>query len=261
MRRLPYYHIIITAQLTPRGKVVQGNSVDSICILISHAGPKLKLRAKEDMRIAAARIRSAVALLVLLSGPAVESQRRHPLDGLSAEEYRAVGDILASDGLVDADSRFHQISLGVPPKPLVKSLLRDADDDDDDGGGGGGPIPRAAVAYVRVSPGVTYRAEVDLSSRSVVSWEGVRRHRGASRRSCPRSSSGRGTPRRPTRGWSEGLGRRGLAPDDVYCVPFAAGGVRRPRRGRSPAPEGRMLRRPRPVLRTRARPGIAHVRR
>ena len=124
------------------------------------------------MRIAAARIRSAVALLVLLSGPAVESQRRHPLDGLSAEEYRAVGDILASDGLVDADSRFHQISLGVPPKPLVKSLLRDADDDDDDGGGGGGPIPLSAVAYVRVSPGVTYRAEVDLSSRSVVSWEG-----------------------------------------------------------------------------------------
>jgi len=195
------------------------------------------------MRIAltaAARIRSAVALpallLALLSAllprAVASQQRRHPLDGLSADEYRAVVDILSSYGLVTADSRFHQISLREPPKSYVKSfLLRDGADGDDDGGDGGGlPIPRAAVAYVRSSPGRTHRAEVDLPSRTVLSWEASDPSAGQPA-VLSEEFFGAGEIAKVDARMVAGLARRDLSPDDVYCVPFSAGTYGNPDEG------------------------------
>jgi primary-amine oxidase len=179
------------------------------------------------MRIAktAARIRSDVALLLLallallFSAPrAVASQRRHPLDGLSADEYRAVVDILASGGLVTPDSRFHQISLEEPPKSFVRSfLLRDGGAAD-----GGVPIPRAAVAYVMSSPGRTHKAEVDLSSRTVLSWTASDPPAGQPM-VLSEEFFGAGEIAKVDNRMIAGLAKRGLVPDDVYCVPFSAG--------------------------------------
>ena len=179
------------------------------------------------MRIAktAARIRSDVALLLLallallFSAPrAVASQRRHPLDGLSADEYRAVVDVLASGGLVTPDSRFHQISLEEPPKSFVRSfLLRDGGAAD-----GGVPIPRAAVAYVMSSPGRTHKAEVDLSSRTVLSWTASDPPAGQPM-VLSEEFFGAGEIAKVDNRMIAGLAKRGLVPDDVYCVPFSAG--------------------------------------
>jgi Cu2+-containing amine oxidase len=185
---------------------------------------------KERMRIAktAARIRSDVALLLallalLFSAPrAVASQRRHPLDGLSADEYRAVVDILASGGLVTPDSRFHQISLEEPPKSYVKSFLLRDGADGDGVADGGLPIPRAAVAYVRSSPGRTHKAEVDLSSRTVLSWEASDPPAGQPM-VLSEEFFGAGEIAKVDVRMVAGLAKRDLSPDDVYCVPFSAG--------------------------------------
>ena len=86
----------------------------------------------------------------------------HPLDPLSAEEFRAAAAILRRDRGVDERWRFASIELREPAKDVVRAFRP------------GDPIRREArvTAWSR-DEGTPYKAVVSLTDDAVVSWEAV----------------------------------------------------------------------------------------
>ncbi len=84
----------------------------------------------------------------------------HPLDSLTAEEYRETVAILRAAQKIDDASRFPLITLHEPNKQDVLSWIQ------------GGKIPRAAFAIVKQGPR-TFEAIVNLSLRKLESWREV----------------------------------------------------------------------------------------
>jgi primary-amine oxidase len=82
---------------------------------------------------------------------------RHPLDPLTADEFRQVVAILRREKGVDERWRFASIELKEPAKAAI---------------GNGGPVPREAraVCWDR-GDGRVYKATVSLTGENVVSWE------------------------------------------------------------------------------------------
>lgn len=86
----------------------------------------------------------------------------HPLDSLSAEEFRQTAALLRSDGLVTDSFRFASIELKEPPKAVVKRWRA------------GDPISRTAFAVLLDrAENKTYEATVDLTGGAVISFEHV----------------------------------------------------------------------------------------
>lgn len=147
----------------------------------------------------------ALALAASL-GTAAANDVNHPLDGLTAAEHEAVLEILKADGKLTEASRFPLVSLMEPEKALVKAWKA------------GDPIPRSVVAIVKEGP-KSFRAEIDLTGEAVTSWgeaEGesmvlLEEFIGAMELAL-------GAPEMVT-----GLEKRGLTPDDVFCLPLTAG--------------------------------------
>jgi primary-amine oxidase len=134
------------------------------------------------------------------------AQPAHPLDGLRAAEYQLVKSILGSAGKLGAETRFHTVALEEPEKSLVRAWKP------------GAPFPRRALAVVS-DRGKSYEALVDLAGASLISYQPITGEPqilleeviGATdiAISDPRMAAG--------------LAKRGLKPDQVYCLPLTAG--------------------------------------
>ncbi len=89
-------------------------------------------------------------------------EARHPLDPLSAEEFRQTAAILRREALVTEAFRFASIELAEPPKAVVKSWRP------------GDRVRRAALAVLLDrSENKTYEATVDLTGEAVLSFEHI----------------------------------------------------------------------------------------
>jgi primary-amine oxidase len=84
-------------------------------------------------------------------------QNQHPLDPLTWQEHWTLLEVLNSEGKLDGDTRFSMVTLQEPDKQLVWDWSE------------GEPVPRAAYALVRQKE-KSYKAIVDLVSRSISSW-------------------------------------------------------------------------------------------
>ena len=86
----------------------------------------------------------------------------HPLDSLSAEEFRRTAEILRRDGRVSDGWRFTSIELKEPEKAAVKAWRS------------GDPVPRTSFAVLLDrAENKTYEATVDLTGGTVVSFEHI----------------------------------------------------------------------------------------
>jgi primary-amine oxidase len=87
---------------------------------------------------------------------------QHPLDSLSAEEFRRTAEILRTEGRVTDGWRFTSIELKEPDKSAVKAWRP------------GQPVPRVSFAVVLDrAENKTYEATVDLVAGAVVSFEHI----------------------------------------------------------------------------------------
>ncbi|MBT5031934.1 MAG: tyramine oxidase, partial [Proteobacteria bacterium] len=82
----------------------------------------------------------------------------HPLDSLSADEYTDVFRLLATVNSVDENTVYNSVELQQPEKSFVTQWSP------------GEPFPRTAIATVMIDKQF-FRAEVDLVSNAVTSWE------------------------------------------------------------------------------------------
>jgi primary-amine oxidase len=87
---------------------------------------------------------------------------QHPLEPLTADEFRATAAALRRAGRVTDAFRFASVELQEPPKAVVKAWSP------------GDPVPRAALAVVwDRSENQTYEATVDLDTGTVVAFDAV----------------------------------------------------------------------------------------
>jgi len=156
--------------------------------------------------------RLLATLLVLGVLNSVSTFAAHPLDGLRAEEYRAVRDILVESGSADEKSLFAMIRLEEPPKAAVLAWNR------------GSRSQVARIARVSLRKGQQlFDARVDLDARSVLSLEEVK----DAQSSILLSEFTRAqniVVADP--GWQDAMRKRGYASidaDQFMCLPFTAG--------------------------------------
>jgi primary-amine oxidase len=130
----------------------------------------------------------------------------HPLDGLTAAEYKRVKAILGSaEKLIDA-TRFHSVSLEEPEKSEVRAWKS------------GTAFPRRALAVVGAQ-GTTYEALVDLNAGTLVSYKPVSGEPAVLLEEVTGATDiAIADPRMVA-----GLAKRGLKPQQVYCLPLTAG--------------------------------------
>jgi primary-amine oxidase len=156
------------------------------------------------------------ALCALASVLTAGSARAHPLDALTASELDQVRQILRKDQKLTAAGRFSLIELKEPDKASVLAWQP------------GQPEPRMATAYV-LNPDGAYKAELDLRGQRVLRWEKARgepmllgEEVGSATELALSSQQMR-----------EGLAKRGVAPERVFCIPLTAGAFGSPEeRGR-----------------------------
>ncbi|MFZ0594208.1 MAG: hypothetical protein WAM39_27375 [Bryobacteraceae bacterium] len=98
----------------------------------------------------------AFASLFLISGIA-KTAPLHPLDGLTTAEYWTVYDVLQKNGHGGPDDLFARVLLHEPPKSAVLAWKP------------GHAVPRQADVVI-LHKGQTFEAQVDITSRKLVSW-------------------------------------------------------------------------------------------
>jgi primary-amine oxidase len=154
------------------------------------------------MRLVKTLPAAALGALALTATAAVA----HPLDGLSTAEIAAVVEILKADGKVTAEARYPLIELKEPDKAMVLAWKP------------GEPEPRVATVNVKLADGV-YKGEVDLAARKVTAWDKaagqpmilLEEFLGAMQLALGNAE------------FVAGLEKRGLKPDQVFCLPLTAG--------------------------------------
>ena len=99
--------------------------------------------------------------MCLLLAPSGNAQNaKHPLDGLSTEEYWTVYDVIQASGHLDEDTHFASILLHEPAKDVVLAWKS------------GQPVPREADATL-MRKGKTIEARVDIAARKLEFWKEV----------------------------------------------------------------------------------------
>ncbi|QRM57443.1 tyramine oxidase [Sinorhizobium sp. BG8] len=145
---------------------------------------------------------AAAAIGAAGCGPALS----HPLDGLSTKEISTVVEILQAEGKTDKESRYPLIELQEPPKEAVLSWKE------------GDPEQRRAVVNVKTAAGV-FKGEVDISARKVLSWEPA----GGQPMLLLEEFLGAMDLALKNPTFIAGLEKRGLKPEQVFCLPLTAG--------------------------------------
>jgi primary-amine oxidase len=100
----------------------------------------------------------------------------HPLDPLTAAEFRQVAAVLRRDRAVGDHWRFASIELAEPSKDALQAMLASGDAGGvgaggPDGTAGPGPRREAVAVCWDTGGGQAYRAVVSLAGDAVVSWE------------------------------------------------------------------------------------------
>lgn len=115
------------------------------------------------MRTTCCRI--AIPLLVVLLVPTLARPQtqapEHPLQGLTAQEYWTVREVLQATGKTDADTHVMSVLLHEPPKEKVLAWKA------------GDPITREADVIL-MRKGLVTEVRVDLAERKVESWKEVK---------------------------------------------------------------------------------------
>jgi primary-amine oxidase len=151
---------------------------------------------------------AVLTALSLLSFAAVAQQAQplHPLDALTADELRQVRTILQTEGKTGPKARFHSVDLDEPDKAAVLGWRP------------GASLPRRAIAVVSEA-GTAYQAAIDLSAGRITAWQAVSGEPALLFGEMTGAQSMALADRRMV----QGLARRGLAPDQVFCLPLTAG--------------------------------------
>jgi primary-amine oxidase len=135
----------------------------------------------------------------------------HPLDGLSAEEMTETVSILKAEGKTTDDACFPLIELKEPDKPAVLAW-RPAQ-----------PAPRLVTVNVKEAAG-TFKGEVDLAARKVVSWAPA----AGETMILLEEFLGAMDVALANPEMQEALSKRGLTKEQVFCIPLTAGAFGEP---------------------------------
>jgi primary-amine oxidase len=157
---------------------------------------------------------AVLALLVLLwadssssTGTATEDHDvTHPLDSLTADEFRTIVDLVTKDERITSHVRFPLVSLKTPPKALVKAWQV------------GDAIPRSAIAYLK--DGVdAYKVEMDLVAGTITYF-------GPAAGQYMVMAEEFAAPTEivlQSAAFVAGLAARNIRPDQIYCQAYSAG--------------------------------------
>lgn len=148
----------------------------------------------------------ACSLALALGSSVTLGAASHPLDGLSADELSATITLLRDDNRLAEASRFPLMELVEPNKHDVLGWKP------------GDPITRTVRVIVKEGP-KSFEGIVDLSSGKILSWQEaagesmfmLEEFLGATDLALAHEDL------------VAGLGKRGLTPADVYCLPLTAG--------------------------------------
>lgn len=153
-----------------------------------------------------ARYLAGTALAALLTAGAAAA---HPLDGITAEEYQRIGEILRSAGAVDDTTLIPMIELKEPPKAEVYAWTPD----------GAAPDRKATVHYT-TETGFN-QAVVNITQGAVESDEPVPDSGQPMVLFTEFMGAMTGALADPL--MIEGLAKRGLTPEQAFCLPLTAG--------------------------------------
>jgi primary-amine oxidase len=149
---------------------------------------------------------TATLLLAPFSGLAQDAKPAHPLDALTGAELSRVKAILTTEGKIGARARFHSVDLDEPEKAAVMAWRP------------GTTLPRGAIAVVSEA-GTVHEAAIDLSGGRVTAWRAVTGEPAL----LLGEMIGAGDMAKADPRMVQALAKRGLTPDQVYCLPFTAG--------------------------------------
>ena len=148
----------------------------------------------------------AALWLSSVAAPAQQAQPLHPLDALTSAELHQVKIILQAEGKLGPEARFHSVDLDEPDKAAVTAWRP------------GTSLPRRAIAVVS-GTGTAYQAAIDLSAGRITGWREVSGEPALLLgEMIGAEAMALADPR-----MVQGLARRGLAPDQVFCLPLTAG--------------------------------------
>lgn len=143
-----------------------------------------------------------LALGVAASTPAA-AQFRHPLDGLTAQEYWKVYEALKASGKLTGKARFSGVSLREPPKAETISWKP------------GQPFRREALSIVRQDK-KSFEAIVDVHAGRLTSWKELE---GVQPGLTNEEVVGVGEKVKESPEWIEAMKRRGITDlDTVFCA-------------------------------------------
>src|SRR3954454_20944727 len=148
----------------------------------------------------------AALLLLPATAFAQESRPAHPLDALTGAELKQAKSILAAAGKIGSKAQFHSIDLVEPDKAAVTAWRP------------GGALPRRAIAVVS-EDGKVNEAAIDLSAGQMTNWQAVT---GGPALLFGETYNAGGMALADPR-MVEGLAKRGLRPNQVYCLPLTSG--------------------------------------
>ncbi|TKW74717.1 MAG: tyramine oxidase, partial [Bradyrhizobium icense] len=141
-----------------------------------------------------------------LAAAAQDAQPEHPLDALTDTELAKVKAILTAEGKVGPKTSFHSVDLDEPEKAAVLAWRR------------GTALPRRAIAVVGEA-GAVNEAAIDLSAGRLTAWRAVTGEPAL----LYGEMVGAGDMAKADPRMVEGLAKRGLRPDQAYCLPLTAG--------------------------------------
>ena len=148
--------------------------------------------------------RFGTALAAIALAPTLAISR--PLDGLTGAEMQRVPEILRNAGEANDETRYPLIELIEPPKAEVLAWSE------------GDPTPRRALVHLRNKTG--FRAAVVDIAGGAVEAAGPA---GGQPMVLFEEFAGAMSTALEHPEMSAGLARRGLTPDDVFCLPLTAG--------------------------------------
>ena len=153
------------------------------------------------------KIRQILATSAVLAGMAT-SALAHPLDGLTAEEYQKISQILKDSGTVTDETLFPLIELKEPPKADVLAWTE------------GDALDRKAMVQFTTADGFS-EAVVNITQGTVESNAAIPDSGQPMILFAEFMTALEGGLSHPD--MIAGLEARGLTPDDAFCLPLTAG--------------------------------------
>lgn len=118
------------------------------------------LRRKQSFKFAVLATIWSIALLLLAPIPTAAQAPKHPMDGLTVDEYWAINETLKASGHVNANTRYY-VALREPPKEEVLAWKP------------GQPFRREALVFVKQGSS-TFETVVNVKDKKLISWKEIK---------------------------------------------------------------------------------------